>query len=97
MYTRGRHRSTPYSRPNRIQPKDLSVDAKPVKNFTRNVVLLSPKDTSIPRGRARQLLYDTGRIVDMFEFKGIWNEAETMEALNAAFSKCWIQIPLLPG
>lgn len=53
-----------------------------VYNF--NVVLLDPRDDSIPRGNVRQDLLNTGRIVQISLGRGT-QEAGALRALNGAF------------
>lgn len=53
-----------------------------VYNF--NVVLLDPRDDSIPRGHVRQDLLNTGRIVQISLGRGT-QEAGALRALNSAF------------
>ena len=74
-----KQRAAPYSRP----PHQKSPA---VKRFLRNVVMVSPNETAVPKGRNRHYLYEQGQIIDMFEFNGAWDAAETTEALERAFS-----------
>eukprot|EP00731_Ephydatia_muelleri_P024790 Em0016g1061a len=83
LYNRPRSikkRAVPYSTSRPHQKKSA------VKNFLRNIVLVSPNETVVPKGSIRHELYDHGRIIDMFEFNGAWDAIQTTDALERAFS-----------
>ena len=55
------------------------------KTFTRDVVLLAPSETSVPRGTSRSALHDDGRIINMVDFNSAWDEEKMAERIEKCF------------
>ena len=56
------------------------------KTFTRDVVLLAPSETSVPRGTSRSVLHDEGRIIDMVDFNSAWDADKMAEKIEQCFN-----------
>ena len=85
------HRYSPYvpvygrraSRPNPASSRSPAG-----KTFIRTIYLLDYEEDSIPRGSARQLMYEEGRVVDFVEF----NTAMTPDAVYTAIENIFTNI-----
>ena len=58
---------------------------RPPKNFLKQVILVGPGVSSVPRGQAWQDLHDAGCIADVMEICGAWTEKQLLDALESAF------------
>ena len=64
----------------------MSTIMSVAKTFTKDVILLCKDDgDSIPRGARRSILYDSGRIVNMVDFKSNWSEQEVRGHIEHCF------------
>ena len=79
------HVPHPYGRPSK--PRGYHYTPRPPKNFLKQVVLVGPGVSSVPRGQAWQDLHCAGCIADVMEICGAWTEQQLFDALESAFAR----------
>ena len=81
-----RHTYTPPMRPGRIQhPHRQSSVVSISKSFTRDVVLLAPSESCVPREGIRSRLHDEGRVANMVDFMSCWDEDKMRKRIEDCF------------
>ena len=55
------------------------------KSFTRDIILLAPLETCVPRGASSAQLHDEGRVAIMVDFMRGWDEEKTRKRIEDAF------------
>ena len=75
-------RHVPYNR----GPKSRSSRVPSGRGFTRTVFLLDNDESTIPRGTARQIMYEQGRVVDFVELHTSMSEDTVRRTLEDVFT-----------
>lgn len=79
-----RHTYSPASRfPRSHRSQQSSIVSS--KSFTRDVILLAPLETCVPRGASRAQLHDEGRVANMVDFLSCWDEEKTRKRIEDSF------------